>query len=429
MKELQEEMREMDVLDNFEGAMVGNYHIKDNNIFMELKKEKPTFGYRNKKFDYNLHFHFGLRNRFAKKNNVNIFIECKNEKGLNQELPRLWISDNVDKEYMIDRNINGKTDFFGKYFFTLRLNGKQTLYIANFPPIRFSRLKKTFKDLSTKSNAKEVSLGKTVENRPIKAYEYGDINHKPVILLVSGFHPPERDTVAIESIMEKFLDDRWKRRVLQNYSFSLIPILNPDGFANAMQGSNINEINFHWKFFGNSMEKCPECHSIWKYCSEIKPIVFFDFHAFTFQNNEARPYWIPKGYYGGKKAKIIQNNLNTKLKELCDGGFSKGEDIFAPTLLSTGLRNEFGTITAPKFHLHMKDGIDESKRMAIICLEIILRILRKYGINSSAEILKKPYGKVKISLLDKISIKTLNFWYFKLKPFLRYFYSPIKNLR
>jgi len=415
------------IFDNFEGAMIGDYSIKDNDIFMDLKREKSTVGYRNKKFDYNLHFHFGIQNQTTEKIIVNIFIECKSEGDLYKSLPRLWISTDVDKEYVLKTDIVGKTDFHGKYFFKLHIEAEQSLYVANFPPIKFSRLDKIFKDLSAKSNSKEVIVGKTIDNQFIKAYEYGDINEKPTILFVAGFHPPERDTIAIESIMEKFLDNRWMKTALKSYSFSLIPIMNPDGFSNAMQGSNIEEINFHWKFFGNSRKSCPEAYNIWEYCSKIKPIVFFDFHAFTFQDNTARPYLIPIGYYIGRKSKLLQNYLNEKLKELCNNKYSKNETILAPNLLSTRLRNEFGTITIPKFHLHMKNGIKGSKQMSLNCLDIVYDGLNKYTVNNSKEILKVPYGDIKTNIYDKIKIKLLNFWYFNIIGLLKKIHNFINR--
>jgi len=408
----------VEVLDKFEGAMIGNHEILDDNIFFELKKEQPTYGFNNKKFDYNLHFHFGIKNHSDKNIILNIFIECKN-KDLKKPIVRLWTSDNPDEEYNLEKNIDGKTDFHGKSFFKIRLDANKLLYVSNFPPKKYSKIKKRFIDLSIKSNANEIIIGKTVENRTIKAYEYGEINHKPAILFVSGFHPPERDTIAIEAIMEKLTKNEWKNKVLSKYSFSLIPILNPDGFANNMQGSNANEINFHWKFFGNSIDKCPESNSIWQYCLKIKPIVFFDFHSFTFQDNDAMPYLIPGGYLIGKIPRRFQNDLNKKLKELCNGRFSKAEKILAPNLLSTKLRTEFGTITSPKFHLHMKNGIKGSKDMAISCLEIILTLLDSYNITSSSEILKKPYGGLKSNIYDKIRIKTINYWHFSMKSILR----------
>jgi hypothetical protein len=420
-------MKSIKILDHFEGAMINGYSINKNNIYIYLKKEKPTIGYRNKKFNYNLHFHFGIKNKINKKININIFIECKNEDELQQSLPWLWVSHNINHNYNLDREIIGKTDFHGKYYFKLSLELKEILYIANFPPIRFSKLKKIVEDLSKKSHAKKVVVGHTVENQYINAYEYGDIYKKPTILLVSGFHPPERDTIASEAIMEKLINKKWREKILDKYSVSLIPVLNPDGFSNVMQGSNISEINLHWKFFGNTIEKCPEAHYIWEYCQKIKPIIFFDFHAFTFQNNEPRPNWIPKGYYGGRKAKLIQNTLNKELRKLCNGNFKINEAIFSPYLLATGLRKKIGTIIAPKFHLHMKKGMVESKKMAIDCLEIIINILNQHKVCTKEDILIKPFGNNKQYLHNIIKIKFLDYWYLKLKPMIRIIYIFISK--
>jgi hypothetical protein len=401
------------ILDDFEGSMIGKYEIKNNDIFFNLKKENPTYGFRNKKFDYNLHFNFGLYNPSNSKKTINIFINCQNIPKSN--LPRLWTSDDFKNEYKLTNNINGKTNFHGQYYFNLSIDKNEKLYIANFPPKSYSYIQKTFQNLSNKSDAKEVIIGKTLEDRTITAYEYGDINEKPTILFVSGFHPPERDTIAIEGIMEKFLNKSWRENIFSNYSFSFIPILNPDGFANKMQGSNINEINFHWKFFGNSKDECPEAYHIWDYCQKIKPIVFFDFHAFTFQDNTARPYLIPEGYYINKKTKHIQTYINNKLIELCKNKYSKNEVILAPNLLATRLRKKIGTVTVPKFHLHMKDGLENCKKMSLKCLEIILDILNKSEITSKCEVLYKPYGDVKFNILDKMKIMILDIWYLNIK--------------
>ena len=410
------------IINNFEGAMIGNYSIENNNLFIQLKKEKPTLGYKKKEFDYNLHFNFGIKNNSQDDKEFNVFIDCTKEDELQHSIPWLWISNDSNNEYELVKNISGKTNFHGKYYFKFNIKGNQSTFIANFPPKNYNELKKEFEKLSSKTNALKFIIGKTVEDREIIAYEYGDIVNKPTLLFVSGFHPPERDTISIEAIMEKFLDKKWRKKVLNDFSISLIPILNPDGFANSMQGSNINGINFHWKFFGNTKNECPEAYNIWQYCKKIRPIVFFDFHAFTFQNNNARPYWIPEGFYISKKARLIQKYYNIKLSNLCgikNNKTSRNETILAPTLLATRLRNIIGTITVPKFHLHMKDGIEKSKQMTVNCLEIILKGLYKYKLFSSKEILKFPYGNGKPYLSDIFRIKVLNIWFFYLIPILK----------
>lgn len=415
------------ILNEFKGSMIGDYSIKDNSIFLSLKKEKPTLGFRDKKFDYNLHFNFGLSNLTDLNKEIKIFLECSSEKELKYDLPWLWISEDNKKEYKFTKTFSGKTNFHGKYYIKILLESNQTIYLSNYPPRDYEKILMDLNDLTLKSVGNKVIVGKTVEGRNIIAYEYGDVLNKPTILFVSGFHPPERDSLAILAIMERLVDSNWKGKILNNYSFSFIPILNPDGFFNAMQGSNINEINFHWKFFGNSKIDCPESHNIWNYCKNLKPIVFFDFHSFTFQNNNPRPYLIPEGYYISKKARLVQKYINLKLSELCNNNFSKNEIILSPDLLATGLRNEIGTITIPKFHIHMKDGIKEAKKMALNCFDIIIQGLSEYNIKKSDEILKKPYGKIKYNMIDRVRIKILDLYYLWLIPFLKKILFRNKN--
>jgi hypothetical protein len=420
----------IEVFDEFENAMISKYSIQDYKMYIDLKKEKPTIGFKNKKFDYNLHLNFGVYNKSQDEKEISVFIDCSKENELKNSIPWLWTSNDFNKEYKLTKNISGKTDFHGKNFFKLLIKSNEKIFIANFPPKSYNKIRAEFTELSTKTKANKINIGKTTQGRDIIAYEYGDINNKPTILFVSGFHPPERDTIAIGAIMERFLDKQWRDKVLRNYSFSFIPILNPDGFANSMQGSNIKEINFHWKFFGNSMEDCPEAHNIWEYCMKLKPIVFFDFHAFTFQNNSPRPYLIPDGYYISKKGRAIQKYYNSSLSKLCGLGKNnsiRNEVILAPNLLATGLRDKFGTVTAPKFHLHMKDGIEKTKEMAVNCLDIILDGLKKYDIYSSDEILKIPYGKVKASIQDNLRIKRLNLWFFYMIPLIKKIMFKIKK--
>jgi hypothetical protein len=128
---------------------------------------------------------------------------------------------------------------------------------------------------------------------------------------------------------------------------------------------------------------------------------------------------IPTGYIIGKKSKLIQTYYNEKLKELCDNHYSKNKDILAPTILATKLRNEFGTITIPKFHLHMKNGIMKSKQMSLNCLDIVLKGLTDYNIYSSQEILKFPNGKINTNIFDLIRIKMLNCFYFGFLTFFK----------
>ena len=74
----------------------------------------------------------------------------------------------------------GKTDFHGKYYFKYSIEPKQSLYIANYPPFKYSKLKKIFQDLSIKTNAKEV-IGIDIDEQAIKiAQNYAEKNKEDV---------------------------------------------------------------------------------------------------------------------------------------------------------------------------------------------------------------------------------------------------------
>ena len=106
----------------------GNYEQIKKAISSEGLSTKHFTGQgwrRNKTFDYNLHFHFGIKNQTNAKINIKIFIKCKSEEELRDNLTRIWISDSIEDEYKIENNIIGKTNFHGKYFFILSLNPYQ----------------------------------------------------------------------------------------------------------------------------------------------------------------------------------------------------------------------------------------------------------------------------------------------------------------
>ena len=317
---------EIELLYDFEGAMIDPDHkITYNNLYLKIKKENITKGFR-EYFNYNLHFNFGLRNNTLKKIRINIHIECGAYDRLLEKYKNLWVSKDPSIEYdMI--GISGDMGYPGKYRFSIKIESNSVLYMANFPPIDYKRLMDIFNTISDNKDIKTKRIGKTIEGRPINAYEYGDLIHNPVFLFVSGFHPPERDTYAIESIMRALNRSENKKEILEKFSFSFIPILNPDGFANYLQGSNIKGINFHWKFFGNSIEECPESHAIWDYCKRIKPVLFMDFHSFTFQNHAPRPYVIPQKVHYLRKSEKIQNEVNALLKDICHGEYSISDKI------------------------------------------------------------------------------------------------------
>lgn len=401
---------QVEIINDFEGAMIGAYNLEKSNLNVELKREKVTTYFKRRSTDYNLHFNFGLRNSTSSIKRIYISIGCSEKEVLPHRNIRLWKSNSPDGEYEMFHLKNGITDLHGKYRFEIMLDGADEVYLANFPPRKYSFLTRAFENLENKSGAKKGVIGKTIENRDIISYEYGDVETKPLILVTSGFHPPEGDTYASEAIMELFLDKKWKDERLRNFSFSFIPILNPDGFANAMQGSNVSEINFHWKFFGNTKDECPEAFYIWEYCKRVRPILYFDFHSYTFQDKEASSYIKPLGFYHGKDVRRIVSQMYKAVIRRCNGRYATGYVTYTPSTLQFELTRRFNTITFAKFHIHMKEGVKNSKRLAVDCFEDCLAILENNDVKSSSDIHLRPFGSVKCSSSNEIKIKMLLLW-------------------
>ena len=388
------------VIKDFEGSLIQDFIIEGNDVYIVIRKDHLTDGYI-KTFNYNLHFHFGIENFSDNNKSVNIYIECHDKRELNESYERIWTSNTLEKDYIIE-NIEGKMRIPGQYYFKISLEPKERKFIANYSPISYERLYGLIEEKGLLSKARKNVIGKTVDGRDLLSYEYGDISTKPVLMFVSGFHPPERDPIAIEAIMDRMIDDKYSEKLLKKYCVVLIPFLNPDGFAGYKQGSNKNDINFHWRFFGNTKKECPESHYIWEYCKRILPVFYMDFHAFTFQNNEARPYLINEKYYFSSTSKNIQNNINAFLKGLCKEYVDNSIKIISPNILSARLREEFGTITSPKFHLHMKDGIKTNKSLSCSIFEGVVDIFNRNKITNKEMVLKIPYGNIKDNPILKI---------------------------
>jgi hypothetical protein len=372
----------MEIYSDFTGSMLGGSRVVGDKVFITLKKEKVTKGYF-KNHNYNLHFHFGIRNSEDTDRIMEFFIETDEGSELPRKFDSLWISDGDNREIII-KKIDGRMDGKGKFTFKLEIKGRGDLLIANYHPFPYEDLLEEFSRIVSDSKPKIRKIGRSVEGRDIIAYEFGDIENKPCLMFISGYHPPEGDPISIQTIMENFNDEKAKNDLIKDFSFSFIPFVNPDGFIHNTQGSNLNDINFHWKFFGNTEEECPECHCIWEYCKKVRPAFFMDFHVFTFQNNPPRAYRIPPLYVNGSSVKRVQKEINKDLSALCDQkfGFSNAfftpRKILAPNILATRLRDDFNTVTSPKFHVLIKEGEEECRRKSQAVFDIVITAFRKY---------------------------------------------------
>jgi hypothetical protein len=407
---------DIDIIDDFPGSMLGSGKVGDGIARLSIKKEKVTKGYKIE-FDYNLHFHFGLRNKADVEREVQILFDCDEEEKLDRELRYIWTSSKPECPYVMTE-VKGSlnSSFPVKYRFRVQVPPLTELRIANYFPLDYPSLERQINEKASRIGCVKKTYGRSVEGRDLYYFELGDVKNRPLLMFVAGYHPPEMDPFATKSIIEALVDDHLKERVLSNFSIVLIPFLNPDGFVHSLQGSNVEGINFHWYFFEGKDESCPEAQALWELCRDVKPIFFMDFHAFTFQSWKARPYSIPTGYLVGDISKKTQSLVNRSLIDLCEGRFSVSEKIMAPDILVTRLRKELGTITSPKFHFNWQDGPEVCAQLSVKVFKAVVEAFEAAGMIRAEEILFEPYGKMKKDSLTELKWSILDFFYFEIRP-------------
>ncbi|HHD15942.1 MAG TPA: hypothetical protein ENK47_04475 [Euryarchaeota archaeon] len=403
------------VVDDFEGAMISTGRVDGSRLFMGIRKEPVTKGYR-LEFDYNLHFHFGIRNAGDGERTVEVLVDSTPDDELARDLRHLWVGERPDGPYRI-AEVNGKMNdgFPVKYRFGLSLPPNSTIYVANFPPIPYDRLRKDLESKAERLNARRRVIGTSEEGREIVAYELGDVDGIRPLVFAAGYHPPEEDPVSISAIFDLLMDDGLRRDILKSMSLVFLPVLNPDGFANYMQGSNINGMNFHWHFFDSRGFSCREARVVWEYLERIAPSFFMDFHAFTFQSWDSRPYNIPVLYCASGPQRDVQRRVNGSLRSLCGGRYSVSEKILAPDLLVTALRRDLGTVVSPKFHVNWQDGPEGVKELSREAFEAVVRAFD--GMDPGS-VLFRPRGGTGKGLMLVMRWRFLDLYYLHLRPVL-----------
>lgn len=388
------ETNPINVLTDSPGCICGKTDVHGNDVFISTVTE-PITCVKGMMFDYNLHFCFGLENQTNVQQQVNIFINCTNNEVLPETAPMLYSTADLANNELEPFQSESRTDGVSRYSISINMEAHQRLFLSNTQWRRYDHILTRIQN--SVLPARTEIIGQTIDGNDIAAYCYetGNIQDKPSILISSGYHPPEPDTLASIGIMEAMQDESNRRNILDNFNLYIIPVLNPDGFIHGLQGANRAGINYHWKFLGNTKQECPESHAVMEFCQRIKPVLYIDFHAYTFQlRNHASAYIKPSCFYAGKETRTLVKQLNQCVADLMSGHTHKSESVYIPTTLAYWLTSKFNTITYAKFHLHLKDGLTNFPAMGWTIVQKCTDILRANKVTSPDMVLKTPYGKV-----------------------------------
>ncbi len=357
--------------------------------------------------DYAWSFNFGLQNTSGEILDIEVFVNCASAEDCPAQPFTLYGSQDPIKGFEA-LGPHGRSDWYTRYYFTVSIPAGETRYFSNTMPRDYDTF---IGSLASKARLHGVGVrdvGQTVEERAIRAFEFGDPGKgKPTLLYTSGLHPAEGDSYGLEAIFDHLCSAEgaaW----LQDFNVVLIPAANPDGFVHGINGANANGVNLYWNFEYRDRQRVSEAYWLWQYFHEVKPVLYVDFHAYVTQwHKRMGPYIKPAGLYATARVRAIVQDMNAFLIQLAGGKFQQGYMTYARTTLAYLLTRDLNTITYTKFHFHLKDGIPFVRRKAVEIFEGLAGILRKHDVRSPEPVLLHPAGSVQRSLHESLRFRYL----------------------
>jgi hypothetical protein len=381
---------------DFDGASLDVQRIEGARVFARLREESICRA-DGAAYDYNRHFAFGIENRGPAGVEAEILIQCASADEL-PDAPALLFGSRSPTTEFTRAEVWSRSDARKAYAIRVALASGETRYFANYLFRPHSFLLAHFDSLGRAGDARRHVIGHSVQGRELVAYSYlrpSSAVPRPAMLITSGVHPPEPDTLATEAIMEHLAAPA-SADLRDAFDVHLVPVMNPDGFVLGYNGCNAHQINFYWLFDRNDHGRCPEAQALWAYAAKMSPVVYFDWHGYTFQRGKkhAAPYLKPVLLHEGRGVRRLVRAMNARVAQVAGGHTTTGFLTYAPSTLATQLTLAFNTITYAKFHLELRLGIARNKELAVQAVEAVFEIMRENRALNPRTILKRPHGGV-----------------------------------
>jgi len=334
--------------------------------------------------DYNVHFSVGLQNDGAVDTDALVSVEGGEWDKLPTRSPLIYGAASPDGPWT-PCDFAARTDLKKRYAIRVPLRSGERRFIANTLPRRLGDLQLTFDELATRGGARRVIYGKSLEGRELVAYCYGN-SDRATVLVTSGFHPPEPDTLSAEAIMAWLAEDG-AGTVLSQLAVVVVPVVNPDGYAHQTQGSNAAGVNLFWDFRAEDERRCPEAAALWRFAADLAPRGYIDFHAYTFQLDKVPgPYCRPLGCYRDKAVREAAQSLYSQLSTASGSAPVFGFSTYAPATLGSRLNRRFDTLTVAKYHVHLKEGADGCRDRGVAVFRGLVETLISRGLTAQSTI-------------------------------------------
>ncbi|MEK9643943.1 MAG: M14 family zinc carboxypeptidase [Alphaproteobacteria bacterium] len=361
------------ILEDHTGTRIGSARVDGAHVAVDMRHEPMTRADWTT-HDYNVHFCVGLENAGPADTEIELSVEGGRWDDLPDRTPLLYAANDAAGPFA-PATFPARTDLRRRYVARIPLAAGARVYVANTLVRDLSLLSADFDKIASAGGAERRVIGHSLEDRELVAYLYGD-PAKGTLLVSSGFHPPEPDTLATAEIM-RYLASAEGQALAARLAVAILPITNPDGYADGTQGSNAADINFYWHFARELPQRCPEAAALWRFAESLAPRAYIDFHCYTFQlGKQAGPYLRPSFFHDGAPVRTACEALYRRLQEDVPGRPVTGFGTYAPHTLGAMLNARFDTISLAKYHLHLAEGEagcrDRGKRVFRAMAETLL---------------------------------------------------------
>lgn len=282
----------------------------------------------------------------------------------------IFVSDDFRAWFVADDALAGPghEDFLVRF----TLGPGEAIYLSNSIPCPPARMKAWLEAAASRHQATTTlhSIGASAQGRDILCLTVTDPDvpekEKDRVLVTAGFHPAEADWLAATAVLETTLDDDpWAARVRRNFVVDVIPHANPDGFALGTNACNAHGVNLYWDFRAADPATAPEAACLWRWIERNPPQLYMDFHAYVHQlHKDFRPYLRPRADYP-RAARTVVRAIDHALVTLCEGRAVRGRATNDDRTPAARITAAFGTITYPKFHVHLNHGIEAARRLGV----------------------------------------------------------------
>jgi predicted deacylase len=247
------------------------------------------------------------------------------------------------------------------------------LFVAAQPPLTSTAMYQWAKGLAADNGLRRITATRSVQGRPVTAYQSELAGRPGSLILVGRQHPPEvTGGLAFRDFVERlFSDEDLARRFRDRFAIGLVPEINPDGVARGHWRTNARgvDLNRDWGPFTQ-----PETRGVAAWLdglNEQAPVmVFIDFHSTNrdmFYMPHAGDDPIPAGFSAAWRARL-RERLGDAMPD-----WSGEHNPGLPTAKSW-VRNEYGVL-AMTYEVGDNTPRDRIRRIARAAAEETMKLL------------------------------------------------------